>query len=130
MRTELLAYLTANLTGSIKTSQEQPFEQGGDPLYLKNMRKVYLAEPQTEQDQLIPVLTGDDINQMITTVRGYLAVDAKNRNSDLDQALNYMGTALRSANIPDSFRKEFDYTTTIDNDILLYEFEYRYYTLA
>jgi hypothetical protein len=130
MRTQLLAYLTANLTGGIKVSQEQPFEQGGDALYLKNMRKVYLAEPQTEQDQLVPVLTGDDINQMITTVRGYLAVDAKNRNADLDQALNTLSAALRSADIPDSFRKEWDYTTTLDNDVLLYEFEYRFYTLA
>lgn len=130
MRTELLSYLTANLTGTIKVSQEQPFDQGGQALYLKNMRRVYLQEEYTEQDQLVPVLDDTDIMQKITYVKGFLATDAKNRNSDLDQALTVLANARTGANISGSFRKEFDYTTTIDNDVLLYEFEYRFYTLA
>lgn len=130
MRTAILAYLTANLTGSIKTSQELPFDQGGQALYLKNMRKVYVDESYTEQSELIPVLGDDDINQNITYVRAYLAMDAKNRNADLDSALATMAQAKSASSITNSFRKEFDYTTTIDNDVLLYEFEYRFYTIA
>ena len=131
MRAELLSYLTTNLTGTIKPSQELPFEQGGSANYLRNMRKVYLDEPYTEQDSLINTLDeASEVNQMITTVRAYLAVDAKNRNADLDSALAIMNSALRQANITNSFRKEFDYTTTIDDDRIIYEFEYRYYTLA
>lgn len=130
MRTEILAYLTATLTGTIKTSQELPFDQGGSALYLKNMRKVYVDEPYVEQTQLIPVLSMDDINQNITTVRAFLAVDAKNRNADLNAALNTMSQAKSITTITNSFRKEFDYTTTIDNDVLLYEFEYRFYSIA
>jgi hypothetical protein len=130
MRTLLLTYLTANLTGSIKTSQELPFDQGGNALYLKNMKRVYLGEPTKEQATLVPLLSEDDICQTITTVQGYLAMDAKNRNADLDSALATMATAKLVNTITDSFRKEFDYTTTIDNDILLYEFEYRFYNIA
>ena len=131
MRAELLSYLTTNLTGTIKPSQELPFEQGGSANYLRNMRKVYLDEPYTEQDSLINTLDeASEVNQQITTVRAYLAVDAKNRNADLDSALAIMNSALRQANITNSFRKEFDYTTTIDDDRIIYEFEYRYYTLA
>lgn len=130
MRAQLLTYLTANLTGSIKTSQEQPFDQGGSALYLKNMRRVYLQEEYTEQDQLIPVLDASDIMQTITVVKGFLAVDAKSRNSDLDTALSVLAGARTGANITDSFRKEFDYTITIDTDVMIYEFEYRFYTLA
>ena len=130
MRTELLAYLTTNLTGTIKTSQELPFEESGSALYLKNMRRVYLDEPVKEQSELVPTLDDSDINQMITTVRGYLAMDAKNRNADLDAALTTMATAKNVTTITNSFRKEFDYTTTIDADRIIYEFEYRFYTLA
>jgi len=131
MRTQLLSYLTANLTGTIKPSQELPFEQGGSANYLRNLRKVYLDEPYTEQDALINTLDESmEVNQLITYVRGYLAVDAKNRNADLDAALNIMSQALRQADITNSFRKEFDYTTAIDDDRVVYEFEYRYYTLA
>lgn len=131
MRAELLAYLSVYLTGQIKVSQELPFEQGGNALYLKNMRKVYLDEPYTEQDILVNTLDeSNDVNQQITYIRGYLAVDAKNRNPDLNAALSTMQNALRQAEISNSFRKEFDYTVAIDNDIVTYEFEYRYYTLA
>lgn len=130
MRTELLAYLTTNLTGSIKTSQELPFEESGSALYLKNMRRVYLDEPVKEQSELVPTLDDTDINQNITTVRGYLSMDAKNRNADLDAALTTLAAAKNVTTITNSFRKEFDYTTTIDADRITYEFEYRFYTLA
>lgn len=127
MRQQLLDYLTANLTASIKTSQELPFEEGNNPLYLKNMKRVYLDEPVTEQDQLVPMLTSDDVNQTITRISGYLAVDAKNRSTDLDSALAVMQNAKTIAT--NSFRKEFDYTTTIAGSTLVYEFEYRFYNI-
>lgn len=129
MRQALLTYLTTALTGTIKPSNELPFEQGGSALYIKNMRKVYLDEPEVEQTELIATFD-EDVNQNITTVRGYLSVDAKNRNSDLDQALIILAQARTQADISSSFRKEFDYTTTIDGDRIIYEFEYRFYTLA
>jgi hypothetical protein len=130
MRTQLLAYLTTNLTGSIKTSQELPWTEGGQRLDLKNMRRVYLDEPTKEQAQLLAMIGEDDINQTITRVRGYLTVDAKARNSDLDAALTTLAQAKSVTTITDSFRKEFDYTTTVDADRITYELEYRFYTLA
>lgn len=130
MRTALLAYLTANLTGSIKASQELPFEESGTPMYFRNMRKVYLDEPAVEQIELIPTLDNTDINQTVTTVRGFLTLDAKTRNADIDSVLTVMAAARNGATNTDSFRKEFDYTTSIDTDRITYEFEYRYYSLA
>ena len=130
MRGNLITYLVNNLPDAFNVSQEQPFEQGGQALYLKNLRRVYLAEPSTEQTQLIQTFGDSDVIQKITTVKAYLAVDAKNRNADLDSALTTMANARLDATITDSFRKEFDYTTTIDNDVILYEFEYRFYTIA
>lgn len=130
MRTQLLAYLTTNLTGSIKTSQELPWTEGGQRLDLKNMRRVYLDEPVKEQSQLLGMIGEDDINQTITRVRGYLTVDAKARNSDLDAALTTLAQAKSVNTITDSFRKEFDYTTTVDADRITFELEYRFYTLA
>lgn len=126
MRSTLLAYLGSNLTGTISVSTEQPWEEGGNPLYLKNMKRIYLAEPDSEQEELIPVLNASGINQTVTTVRGFLAVDAKNRSSDLDSALTVCAQA--QANI-DSFRKEFDYTSSLEDDVLLYELEYRFYNI-
>jgi len=129
MRTAILNYLTANLTGSIKPSQELPWEEGGNPLHLKNQRKVYIDEPFTESSELISMLNSTDINQQITRVRGYLSVDAKNRNADLDSALGTLAQAKGVTTITTAYRREFDYSTSIKDDRVVYEFEYRFYTI-
>jgi hypothetical protein len=130
MRTELLTYLTAQLTASIKTSQELPFQEGTNPLYMKNARKVYLDEPYTEEDVLLPTLGSLQINQRITIVRWFLTVDAKNRNTDLDSALTILGSAKDITTITGVWQRQFDYTVTIDNDRVIYEGEYRFTNLA
>jgi hypothetical protein len=130
MRTQLLTYLTAQLTGSIKTSQELPFEEGTNALYLKNARRVYLDEPYTEQDTLFPTLGTLQINSRITIVRWYLSVDAKQRNTDLDSALTILGSAKDITTITGVYTRLFDYTVTIDNDRVVYEGEYRFANLA
>lgn len=130
MRTELLTYLTTNLTGTIKPSQELPFEEGNNPLYQRNLRRVYLDEPNTEQTALYPTLDSTNINEKITTIRWYLTVDSKNRNADLDTALTTLGSGKDIATITGPHKREFDYTTTIDNDKITYEGQYRFYTIA
>jgi hypothetical protein len=129
MRTELLTYLKANLAGGITTSPELPWAQGDSPLYLTNKKRVYLDEPTTKQTPVIQVLDGNDIMEIVTTVQGYLAVDAKNRPIDLDSALTTLRVAKDLSNIPTSFRKEFDYDASIDRDVVTYTFEYRFYTI-
>ena len=130
MRTELLTYLTAQLTGTIKTSQELPFQEGTNPLYLKNPRRVYLDEPYTEEEVLLPTLGSLQINQRVTIVRWYLTVDAKNRNADLDSALTILGSAKDITTITGVYTRLFDYTVSIDNDRVIYEGEYRFANLA
>lgn len=130
MRTELLTYLTAQLTGSIKTSQELPFQEGTNPLYIRNPRRVYLDEPYTEQETLLPTLGSLQLNQRTTVVRWYLTTDAKNRNTDLDSALTTLGGAKDITTITGVFTRLFDYTVSIDNDRVVYEGQYRFANLA
>lgn len=130
MRTELLTYLTASLTESIKTSQELPWQEGTNPLYIKNARRVYLDEPYTEQSELLPTLGSLTINARVTTVRWFLTVDAKARNTDLDSALTILGSAKDITTITGVWQRQFDYTITIDNDRVIYEGEYRFTNLA
>ena len=130
MRTELLTYLTDNLTGTIKPSQELPWSEGTNPLYLKNARRVYLDEPYTEEDTLFPTLGSLQINQRVTIVRWFLSVDAKNRNTDLDNAITTLGSAKDITTITGVYTRLFDYTVSIDNDRIIYEGQYRFYNLA
>jgi hypothetical protein len=129
MRTALLTYLTANLTGGIKPATELPWSQGDIALYSQNKKRVYLDEPTIEQDSVVQILNGSDIRQTITTVKGYLSVDAKNRPTDLDSALSVLAGAKDLASITTAFRKEFDYTSSIEKDVITYALEYRFYTI-
>jgi hypothetical protein len=129
MRTQLLAYLTASLTGSVKTSQELPYEEGGNALYQKNPRRVYLDEPYTEMNSIYPTLNGGQVNERIIIVKGYLTADAKNRNNDLDQALVVLAQAKNQITT-DSHKKEFDYTVDITNSVITYNLEYRFHSIT
>ena len=129
MRTSLITYLKQQLSGTISVSDQLPFEDGGQSLYLKNMRVIYLAEPVITQEELVATLDATDINQNITRVNAYLAVDAKNRNADLNTTLTTLANARTNASITNSFRSEFNYTTEIIEDVLIYNFEYIFYSL-
>ena len=128
MREDLLSYMEANLPSAFKIAVELPWEEGDNPLYLKNMKRVYLDEPYVESDSIVTTLDGLDISQDVTVVKGYLAVDAKNRNPYIDAALATI--ARPKTIISGSFRKEFDYTATIDGSVMTYELEYRFYNIA
>ena len=130
MRAQLLSYLTtATSTATIKVVSELPWNTAGEPLYLKNMKKMYLDQEQRTQTTLIPTLTGDDIYQNDLTVTGYFAVDAKNAPTGLDAAITTILSARDKTGV-NNFGSEVDYTTDIQDDVIIYTVEYRLNTTA
>jgi hypothetical protein len=131
MRTQLLSYLTtATSTATVKTVSELPWNTAGEPLYLKNMKKFYLDEEQIEQSILIPTLTGQtDVMSNLIRVRGYFAVDAKNQPAGLSTAITTILGAKDRTGVA-NFGTESDYTTEIQDDVIIYTVEYRLNTTA
>lgn len=131
MRAELLAYLTtATSTATVKTVSELPWNNAGQPLYLKNMKKFYLAQEQVSQQPLIATLPGHQgVDQNTFTVTGYFAVDAKNQPTGLSTAITTILGAKDRTGIS-NFSVESDYTTEIQDDVLIYTVEYRMITTA
>jgi hypothetical protein len=130
MRAQLLSYLTtATSTATIKVVSELPWNTAGEPLYLKNMKKMYLDQTQVEQTTLIPTLNGGDVYQDDLTVTGYFAVDAKNLPSGLDSAITTILSARDKIGVA-NFGSEADYTTDIQDDVIVYTVEYRLNTTA
>jgi hypothetical protein len=126
MRAQLLSYLTSVTTAtSIKVASELPWNTAGEPLYLKNMKRFYLDKEQKAESVMIGVLPGsNDVMQNVTTVRGYLAVDAKNQPTGLDSVVATLLTAKDQTGVG-NFGTEADYTTEIQDDVLIYTVEYR-----
>lgn len=126
MRAQLLSYLTtATSTATIKTVSELPWNTAGEPLYLKNMKRFYLDQDQRAESVMIAVLPGsNDVMTNVTTVRGYFAVDAKNQPAGLDTAVSTILNAKNQVSVS-NFGIESDYTTEIQDDVLIYNIEYR-----
>jgi len=129
MRTELLAYLTtATSTLAVKAASELPWNAAGEPLYLKNLKRFYLDEEQVVETTLIPVIYGDDVFQNDITVTGYFVTDAKNQPSGLSTAITTILSAKDKTGIV-NFGIESDYSTEIQDDVIIYTVEYRMNTI-
>lgn len=126
MRTALISGITtalATLT-QFSVSQELPWSQNGDPLYLKNRKKVYVDNEYYEQTTLIPVFNGSDVVDNDYVCEAYLSCDAKNPPSQLDQAITNILTAKNSLVGGDTL-DESDYTFETAEDTLIYTFQFR-----
>lgn len=126
MRSQLVTAITNNLSTltQFAVSSELPWEQNGQSLYLKNMKKVYVDRERQEQTTLIEVLDGNDVYQNDLISSAYLAVDAKNPPSQLDAAITKILQAKDSTGLV-NFGSESDYTVETQEDVLIYTFEFR-----
>jgi hypothetical protein len=126
MRAELLSAITTAVSTltQFAVSSELPWEQGGLPLYRKNMKKIYVDRERMEETTLLPTLNGGDVfqNDLITEV--YLAVDAKNPPSQLDSVISKILATKASTGII-NFGNESDYTVDKQEDVITYTFEFR-----
>jgi hypothetical protein len=126
MRTGLIAAIqtaTSTLT-QFTVSQELPWLQNAQPLYLKNMKKIYVGATEQEQSVLFMTLDDVDVDQNLFTTRDYVSVDAKNPPSQLDQLITNILTCKSQTGVV-SFDEESDYTVEQDEDRLIYTFEFR-----
>jgi hypothetical protein len=128
-RDTLLARLQTVIASynQFSVSSELPFVAGGTPLHIKNMKTLYLDEQQDEISGFIITLDKRDIDQTVTTIRAYVAVDAKNKPSQTDSMLSAI-QAARSVIAP-VVGADATLTTEIQDDIIVYSVEYRFLTI-
>ena len=128
-RDTLLARLQTVIASysQFSVSSELPFVAGGTPLHIKNMKTLYLDEQQDEISGFIITLDKRDIDQTDTTIRAYVAVDAKNKPSQTDSMLSAI-QAARTVIAP-VVGADATLTTEIQDDIIVYSVEYRFLTI-
>lgn len=128
MRDTLLTQITTNLSStSVSVSSELPFENGGVPLYTRNKKTFYLAEEEIEKTTLYKTMDGNQIDQTVTTIVGYLCVDAKNPLTDIDTIISNVISAKSS--ITSTVEADCEYSTETEGDDLTYIFEYTFVTV-
>jgi len=126
MRTELLAYVQALNLGTVTVSTELPWTDNNIPLYLKNLRKIYIDIDNVTAEPFIQSLNGVNISNEITSVKLYFACDAKNLLPNYDDIITTLKAARNITTITAVQRREIDVASTVENDVLVTELEYRF----
>ncbi len=128
IRDTLKANLDVALASTnVSVSAELPWSSAGEPLYMKNMKFVYLDEDNIAKTELFNTLDRNDIVQTETTVTGYLAIDAKTQPTDIDTVI---ASILNSRNaVTSQSTAECEMTTDIEADVLTYTFNFNFITV-
>lgn len=131
MRAGILSRLQSQFANStvFRVSSELPWNQNNQPLYLKNLKTIYIDQPEQVASELIPTLDYRGVDQIDFSTQIYLAVDAKNPPSALDSAVNTILAAKDYTGVT-NFGTESDYTVEINEDVMTYTFEVRINTIS
>jgi hypothetical protein len=124
IRDDLITQITTNLSGytNFRVSSELPFESGGNSLFLKNKRTIYVDDLSEEQIQLYRTLNQKTVYQTETIVQAFLTVDAKNQPSDIDNVIQAILNA--KSVVTETQSNEAIVASDIEDDYITYNFEY------
>jgi hypothetical protein len=116
MRQQILDYLgTISVSGFVLT-QELPWDNQGQPLYLKNMKRIYVDQDQVAQEPLIDTLNGAGIVNQITTVSVFVATDAKTPPQNLGSLVSQISAARLDSDLVGATQRQTQVTTEFDQD--------------
>jgi hypothetical protein len=124
IRDDLITQITTNLSGytNFRVSSELPFESGGNSLFLKNKRTIYVDDLSEEQIQLYRTVDQRTVYQTETIVQAFLTVDAKNQPSDIDNVIQAILNA--KSVVTETQSNEAIVASDIEDDYITYTFEY------
>jgi len=130
MRQELLNYIKGLKLKTLKVSDEYPFSNSGQVMYLKNPKSIYVDNPQLEIGEFMPVFSGT-IDNEVYTVNVYFANDAKLLPNDYASIVNQIRAAKDLIDIDPSFYiKTCSVTTEYENDLMVTTFAFQFTKLT
>lgn len=130
MRQEVLDYINSLALGGYLLSEESPWRDNTIPLYIKNLKKIYVDNVEYLSEPLIATLGTLSINQQTRSIRIYFANDAKTLPSNYDTLVEDLIT-VKDINLNDGTnRREADVRVSYENDIMVTEIEIRFTKLS
>jgi hypothetical protein len=129
MRTEVIDYISSIGLGGFFLTQELPWDSDGNPLYLKNPKKIYVGVTEYSTDPLIQTLDSLTINNETTSVGIFFACDAKQLPSNYDALVSDL-RAVRNIAIDGVQTRTVEITTEFEADLLVTQLEVRFTKLS
>lgn len=126
MRQEIVDYIKGLNLNALSVSNDIPFEDGGVPLYLKNLKTIYVDRPQSTVDPFIQTLNSLTINNETTAISVYFSLDAKVLLANYDTIVSSLKAGKDIATISGVNRRECAVSTDYEGDYLVTTLEYRF----
>lgn len=124
MRDIIITYLKANVVTGFGVSDKLPFNQNGDPLYLQNLKTLYVNQPTVEQEPLFDTLDAQAIVTETTIATCFVVTDAKTLPSNYDELVTAVKGVRTTATILAGgyTGKEVDVSTSLVDDTIVTQF--------
>lgn len=127
MRDDVIQQIRLAGLGTLGVSNELPFDENGQSLFLKNPKQVYIDNPQTTQEPLFQTLNGVcNINNSTTTISVFFAVDAKNKPADYESNISKLQEVRNNVPFPGSTARLVSTSTEYAGDLLVSEIAYEF----
>ena len=127
MRTEILNYITAQTLAGFRVSDELPWDNNGTPLYMSNMKTVYVDLDQIEQNSVIDTLNGPSgAVDEITTISVYFVTDAKKLPTNYDTVVTAIRGARLATTITGVIERLCQVSTQFESDRVVTRFDFSF----
>ena len=130
MRQEVIDYINTLPLGGYLLSEENPWSDNDVPLYIKNLKKIYVDDAEFVSEPLISTLGTLHINEETTSVRIYLANDAKTVPSNYQELITDLKAVKNITTIDGVAKREVDVQINYQNDVMVTELEVRFIKLS
>jgi hypothetical protein len=130
MRQQLIDYINTLNLGGFYLTEELPWEADGSPLYLKNLKKIYVDNVQYADEPFVTTLDGLTISNQSRVIRIYFASDAKQVPPDYDDLISDL-RGVKDVTLTDGAqRRQVNVATSFTNDLLVTEMVYTFTNLS
>jgi len=125
MTSDIITYLQSLTLGSYRVSTELPWEHNGQPLYMSNLKRIYVSAAEYAQTTLydtLQTLSGTQVRDCVSesvTISVYFVNDAKNLPDNYDSVVSEIMT-VRTAPVTAGYTsRTVTVTTEFDSDRLI-----------
>lgn len=128
MRQSVIDYVKGLNLGTYRISEEIPRNESGTPIYLKNVKTIYVDANDYSDEPLINTLDSLSIHAYTQTVSLVFSSDSKQLPANYDSLVGQL-IAAKDVNSATEFynSREATVTTSIENnDLLVTQIEYAY----
>jgi len=126
MRQEVIDKIKSLGLAGYNLSNEVPYDDSGNELYVKNPKTIYIDNVQTTVEPVVTTLDGLSINQDTTSVTVYFSVDAKNVPSNYTNTISSLRTIKDTISFDGSVNRNCSISTLYEGDLLVSQVEYNF----